>query len=86
MINAKVAVLADAFGIQSAVIVSTFSCKLCAALCMIAIFAHSVGIVLFGIVGALSDYFAMFLENYTSLSDLAILRGLLFALRTLCFM
>jgi hypothetical protein len=87
MVDTKVAVFADAFGIECAVAVFAFSCELCAALGMITIFAHSVGVVLLSGVGALRNNFSMLLEHSTSrVADLAILRGLLFTLRILVLM
>jgi hypothetical protein len=83
MVDTKVAVFADAFGIECAVAVFTFSCELGAALGMIAIFAHSIGVVLLTGVGALRNNFSMFLEHS---ADLAILRVLLFTLRILILM
>lgn len=59
-----------------------FSCQLCAAFSMITVFAHAVGIVLFGSMRALRNNFSMLLEHSTYFADLAILRGLLYTLRS----
>lgn len=55
----------------------TLCCQLCAALGVIAIFAHSVGIVLFTSVTALRNNFSMLLADRINFADLAILRVLL---------
>ena len=62
VVDAKVAILADSFGIKGAVGVLTFSCQLCAAFGVIAVFAHPVGIVLFTSMSALRYHFSVFLE------------------------
>jgi ABC-type nickel/cobalt efflux system permease component RcnA len=77
VIDAQVAVLADALGVQGTVFVLTLCCQLSAPLGVIAIFAHSVGIVLFISVTALRNNFSMLLEDRINFAYLAILRALL---------
>lgn len=53
VVDAQVAVLADSLGVKGTLSVLAFGSQLCAALGMITVLAHSVGIVLFTSVGAL---------------------------------
>jgi hypothetical protein len=59
VVNAQVAVLADALGVQRPLMVRTFGCFLGPALGMIAVFAHAVSIVLLAGVVALGDLMLM---------------------------
>lgn len=63
MIDTQIAVLADAFCVESAVRMAAGGCELCAAFRVIAVLAHPVGIVGLGSVCALSDHLPMFLAQ-----------------------
>jgi len=65
VIDAKVAILADPFGVKSAIVMFTFEGFLSSSLGVIAVLAHSVGVVWHIIMATLSDLVSVLLFLYT---------------------